>query len=248
MVERDHRLDAVLEQLVDQPVVVRQPLGVGAALAAGLDPRPRDREAVAVGPELAHQRDVLGVAVVVVARLGARRPVDDRARLGGERVPDARALAVAAGRALDLVGRGTRPESEPRWEPGMPSGCESPTGTICHVAVEIRRGTHRFMERVQGRLTAHAFSFGSSYDADHVRFGPMVCHDDHLLRVGEGFPPHDHADLTIVTWVISGALAHDGSAGPARVDPARSRCCAPAAASSAARPRRRRRPGSSRSG
>jgi len=52
-----------------------------------------------------------------------------------------------------------------------------------------------------------------------VRFGPMVCHDDHLLRTGEGFPPHDHADLTIVTWVISGALEHDGPTGPARVEP-----------------------------
>ena len=47
----------------------------------------------------------------------------------------------------------------------------------------------------------------------------MVCHDDHLLRRGEGFPPHDHADLTIVTWVISGALEHDGPTGPARVEP-----------------------------
>jgi len=74
------------------------------------------------------------------------------------------------------------------------------------------------MERVQGRLTAHGFSFGSSYDAEHVRFGPMVCHDDHLLRVGEGFPPHQHADLVIVTWVLSGAVAHSGPTGDARVE------------------------------
>jgi redox-sensitive bicupin YhaK (pirin superfamily) len=87
------------------------------------------------------------------------------------------------------------------------------------VAVEIRRGTDRFVERVAGRLTQHAFSFGSTYDADHVRFGPMVCHDDHLLRVGEGFPDHPHSDLTIVTWVVSGALAHEGTAGAARVEP-----------------------------
>jgi quercetin 2,3-dioxygenase len=77
------------------------------------------------------------------------------------------------------------------------------------------------MERVPGRLTAHAFSFGPSYDADHVRFGPMVCHDDHLLRVGEGFPDHPHTDLTIVTWVVSGALAHEGTAGAARIEPGR---------------------------
>jgi redox-sensitive bicupin YhaK (pirin superfamily) len=84
--------------------------------------------------------------------------------------------------------------------------------------VEIRRGTDRFVERQPGRLTAHAFSFGSTYDPDHVRFGPMTCHDDHLLRAGEGFPAHDHADLVIVTWLLSGALAHTGPDGEARVE------------------------------
>jgi hypothetical protein len=86
------------------------------------------------------------------------------------------------------------------------------------VAVEIRRGTDRFVEQVPGRRTAHAFSFGSAYDAAHVRFGPMVCHDDHLVRVGEGFPDHDHADLMIVTWVVSGAVAHRSPSGQARVE------------------------------
>jgi redox-sensitive bicupin YhaK (pirin superfamily) len=87
------------------------------------------------------------------------------------------------------------------------------------VAVEIRRGTDRFVERQAGRRTAHAFSFGSTYDAAHVRFGPMVCHDDHLLRSGEGFAAHDHADLVIVSWVVSGALAHTGPEGEARLEP-----------------------------
>jgi quercetin 2,3-dioxygenase len=85
------------------------------------------------------------------------------------------------------------------------------------VAVAIRRRTDRFVDRLPGRLTAHAFSFGSWYDAAHVRFGPMVCHDDHLLRAGEGFPPHEHRDLVIVSWVLSGALDHDGPTGRERV-------------------------------
>jgi quercetin 2,3-dioxygenase len=87
------------------------------------------------------------------------------------------------------------------------------------VAVAIRRGTDRFVERVPGRLTAHAFSFGSSYDAEHVRFGPMICHDDHLLRIGEGFAPHEHSGLVIVTCVVSGAVAHSGPTGEVRVEP-----------------------------
>lgn len=87
------------------------------------------------------------------------------------------------------------------------------------MVVAIRRGTDRFVERLPGRLTAHAFSFGASYDAEHLRFGPMVCHDDHLLKAGSGFPPHQHSDLVIVSWVLSGALAHSGPDGDARVEP-----------------------------
>ena len=49
------------------------------------------------------------------------------------------------------------------------------------VSVEIRRGTGRFLTRGEGQLTRHSFSFGAHYDPDNVRFGPLVCHDDHLL-------------------------------------------------------------------
>src|SRR3954447_4733002 len=111
------------------------------------------------------------------------------------------------------------PKRKPGGNRGMPSGRVSPTGTMCQMAVEIRRGTDRFIERAPGRLTAHAFSFGSTYDVDHVRFGPMVCHDDHLLRDGEGFPAHDHTDLVIVSWVVSGALEHHGPGGAHRLEP-----------------------------
>jgi hypothetical protein len=36
----------------------------------------------------------------------------------------------------------------------------------------------------------------------------MVCHDDHLLSGGQGFPDHPHADLEIVTWVLRGSVVH----------------------------------------
>ena len=81
------------------------------------------------------------------------------------------------------------------------------------VTVNIRRGSARFVDRVPGRVTHHAFAFGSHYDADHVSFGPMVCHDDHLLGSGQGFDTHRHADLEIVTWVVAGAVAHRDSSG-----------------------------------
>ena len=78
---------------------------------------------------------------------------------------------------------------------------------------EIRRGTARFTEREIGRATRHAFSFGADYDPAHVSFGPMICHDEHLLGEGRGFDTHRHSGLDIVTWVVSGALTHVDSVG-----------------------------------
>ena len=155
VVERDHRLDAGREQLVDEPVVEREPLGVGPALAGRLDPRPRDREAVAVGRR---------------AAASARRP---RRSGGSGRTParptsrrrSSRACAVKVSQMLgplpSLLAAPSIwyaavlvPNRKPGGNRGMPSGCESPTGTICHVTVEIRRGTDRFVDRAPGRLTA----------------------------------------------------------------------------------------------
>lgn len=83
------------------------------------------------------------------------------------------------------------------------------------VPVEIRRASATFVDRERGRLTRHGFSFGPHYDPENVSFGPMVCHDDHLLSGGLGFPDHPHADLEIVTWVLRGALTHADSSGHA---------------------------------
>ena len=79
------------------------------------------------------------------------------------------------------------------------------------MGIDARRGSERFLTAAPGRVTRHSFSFGPHYDPANLAFGPLVCHDDHLLEAGAGFPAHRHADLEIVTWVVSGALLHDGS-------------------------------------
>jgi len=81
------------------------------------------------------------------------------------------------------------------------------------VTVHIRRSSARFVEREPGRRTQHAFSFGAHYDPEWLSFGPMVCHDDHLLGSGNGFEDHPHSDLEIVTYVVSGTLLHEDSVG-----------------------------------
>jgi hypothetical protein len=85
------------------------------------------------------------------------------------------------------------------------------------VSVEIRRGTARFVERERGRLSQHAFSFGPHLDPERVSFGPMVCHDDHVLGRDTGFEEHPHEGLEIITWVVSGALVHRDGTGAEEV-------------------------------
>lgn len=82
------------------------------------------------------------------------------------------------------------------------------------MTVEIRRSSARFTERAPGRATQHSLSFGNHHDPDRLRFGPMVCHDDHFLTAGEGFPTHRHSGVAIVSWVLDGALAHTGVGDP----------------------------------
>ena len=112
MEERDERRDPVAEELVDEPVVEVEALRVHRTASARDDPRPRDREAERIDPELAHERDVVAIAVVEVARDRAVVAVPDLAGRCAEAIPDALAAAVLGRRAFDLVrgGRGAPDE------------------------------------------------------------------------------------------------------------------------------------------
>ena len=74
--------------------------------------RPRDRQPERVDAELAHERDVVAVAVVEVARDGAVVAVADLAGRGAEAIPHALAAAVLGGRAFDLERRRRRAPDE----------------------------------------------------------------------------------------------------------------------------------------
>ena len=99
VVERQQRHEPVLVARVEHaPVVIERRPRELALL--GLDPRPLDREAVGAEPERRDRRDVLGVAVVVVA--GIARPL---AVVRPGHVLEQPAVVVDVA-SLDLVGRG----------------------------------------------------------------------------------------------------------------------------------------------
>lgn len=81
------------------------------------------------------------------------------------------------------------------------------------VSVLVRRGLHRFVTRVAGRQTRHSFAFGEFHDPDRLSFGPLIALNDDLLGTGMGYDAHDHSDVVIVTWVVSGTLGHTDESG-----------------------------------
>jgi hypothetical protein len=120
VVERNEWLDVVGEELIDQPIVEREPARVDGAGAGREDPAPRDAEPIRVEADVAHEGDVLVISVVVVA--GDVPGVAARGEAGrvSEAVPDARPCAVGERAAFYLVGggRGT-PEEAGREAPGL---------------------------------------------------------------------------------------------------------------------------------
>jgi redox-sensitive bicupin YhaK (pirin superfamily) len=87
------------------------------------------------------------------------------------------------------------------------------------VTVTVRRALDRFLTREQGHQTRHSFSFGASYDPERVSFGPLVALNDTLLGRGQGYDAHEHADVVLVSWVVSGELVHGDESGTSTLTP-----------------------------
>lgn len=81
--------------------------------------------------------------------------------------------------------------------------------------IKIRRSEERGGGNFGWLDTKYTFSFNNYYDPKFMGFRNLRVINEDFVEANQGFGTHGHSDMEIITYVISGELAHKDSSGGA---------------------------------
>jgi len=86
--------------------------------------------------------------------------------------------------------------------------------------ITIRKAQDRGQADLGWLKSQHSFSFASYYDPEHMGISSLRVINDDRVAPGAGFDTHGHKDMEIISYVISGTIAHKDSFGNIKTLPA----------------------------
>jgi len=77
--------------------------------------------------------------------------------------------------------------------------------------ISVRKSEERGLTDIGWLVSRHTFSFDKYYDPHHMHFRSLRVINEDIVKPGEGFSTHPHNNMEIITYIVSGELAHKDS-------------------------------------
>ncbi len=79
--------------------------------------------------------------------------------------------------------------------------------------ITLRPKNQRGLTHLDWLKSWHSFSFGEYHDSEYMGFGSLRVINEDIVQPNTGFNTHSHANMEIITYVLSGAVEHKDSLG-----------------------------------
>jgi len=79
--------------------------------------------------------------------------------------------------------------------------------------ITIRKSSERGHFDYGWLNTRHTFSFNTYHNKNYMGFRSLIVINEDVVQSGQGFGAHPHDNMGIITYIVSGELAHKDSGG-----------------------------------